>query len=317
MAKPFASTTDLEDREEALHVLTNGVYALTTQGDPNVAAVEGEEFLVCFDARATPTLARRWLDQLREYTHKPVRYLVLSHYHAVRSLGAAGLAPQQIIAHRETYNLIAERGMEDWAVEFGRMPRLFTDPESISGLTWPTLTFSDHMSIPLGGDRGRLELTWHGRGHTSGDVVAWLPAQRILLTGDLVENQSAVYTGDGYHREWLETLHELSAYHADTMVCGRGPVARGRAEVVQAVDMTTNFLETLIDRVATVLRREGSLEEAYRKAHEALFPMYGSMAVFEHALVFDVQRAWDELRGEQPRTWTVQRDHIVWDRLQS
>ena len=58
-------------------MLADGVYALTAEGDPNVGAIEGEDFLVCFEALATPVAARRWLAQLREHTDKPVRYLVL------------------------------------------------------------------------------------------------------------------------------------------------------------------------------------------------------------------------------------------------
>src|SRR5690348_246361 len=97
--KPFASSADLDEKEQTLEVLADGVYALTAEGDPNVGAIEGEDFLVCFEAMATPTAARRWLARLREHTAKPVRYLVLSHYHAVRVLGASAFDAEVIIAH--------------------------------------------------------------------------------------------------------------------------------------------------------------------------------------------------------------------------
>ena len=57
--KPFASSADLGVKEQTLEVLADGVYALTAEGDPNVGAIEGEDFLVCFEARATPVAARR------------------------------------------------------------------------------------------------------------------------------------------------------------------------------------------------------------------------------------------------------------------
>ena len=85
--KTFASSADLAEKEQTLELLSEGVYALTAEGDPNVGAIEGEDFLVCFEAMATPVAAREWLARLREHTGKPVRYLVLSHYHAVRVLG--------------------------------------------------------------------------------------------------------------------------------------------------------------------------------------------------------------------------------------
>ncbi len=203
--KPFASSADLAAKEQTLEVLADGVYALTAEGDPNVGAVEGEDFLVCFEALATPVVARRWLDRLREHTDKPVRYLVLSHYHAVRVLGASAFDAEVIVAHENTRALVAERGKEDWESEFARMPRLAEGADSVPGLTWPTLTFSDRLTIDLGGERGDLVLQYCGRGHTEGDIVAWLPRQRILFAGDLVEAEAALYTGDAFHREWATT----------------------------------------------------------------------------------------------------------------
>ncbi|HZB49554.1 MAG TPA: MBL fold metallo-hydrolase, partial [Mycobacteriales bacterium] len=216
--KPFASSADLADKEETLEVLGDGVYALTAEGDPNVGAIEGEDFLVAIEARATPVMARRWLDRLREHTDKPVRYLVLTHYHAVRTLGAAAFGATAVVAHERTRELIAERGQADWESEAGRMPRLFQGAETIPGLTWPTVTFADRMSIELGGDRGTVELRHCGRGHTAGDIVAWLPRSGVLFAGDLVEAQAALYTGDAYHREWSTgTLDAVAAIGADVL----------------------------------------------------------------------------------------------------
>src|SRR5215467_6723864 len=160
--RAFASSADLSDKEQTLEVLDEGVYALTAEGDPNVGAIEGDDFIVCFEAMATPVAARGWLARLREHTAKPVRYLVLSHYHAVRVLGASAFDAEVIIAHDNTRALVAERGAADWASELARMPRLFEEPDSVPGLTWPTLTFSDRLTIPLGGDRGEVQFRYCG-----------------------------------------------------------------------------------------------------------------------------------------------------------
>lgn len=108
------------------------------------------------------------------------------------------------------------------------MPRLFEDPDSIPGLTWPTATFSDRFTIQLGGQRGELVLQYCGRAHTAGDIVAWLPRQRILFAGDLVEVKAALYTGDAFHQEWVgATLDRMTGFGAITLVGGRGAVASG------------------------------------------------------------------------------------------
>jgi glyoxylase-like metal-dependent hydrolase (beta-lactamase superfamily II) len=194
LSKPFASSADLLEKNETLEVVADGVYALTAEGDPNVGAIEGEDFLVCIEARATPVAAREWLARLRAHTRKPVRYLVLTHYHAVRVLGASAFDAEHIISSEATRKLIEERGEADWASELGRMPRLFKEPDSVPGLTWPTETFDETFSIDLGGSRGRLELQFCGRGHTAGDIVVWHDRSRTLFAGDLVEAQAALYT---------------------------------------------------------------------------------------------------------------------------
>jgi glyoxylase-like metal-dependent hydrolase (beta-lactamase superfamily II) len=307
--KPFASSADLDVKTETLEQLGDGVWALTAEGDPNVGAIEGEDFLVAFEARATPVAARAWLDRLREHTDKPVRYLVLSHYHAVRVLGASAF---------EATMLIAERGKQDWESEFGRMPRLFAEPASIPGLTWPDVTFSDRLTIDLGGNRGELVLQYCGRGHTEGDIVAWLPRQQILFAGDLVEAQAALYTGDAFHFDWAAgTLDRVRALGARTLVGGRGMVPRGGDAVDAAIEQTRHFLRVMQEKVGAVHRGGGTLKEAFESTHAALAPTYGHWPIFEHCLPFNVSRLWDELDGiERPQIWTADRDRAVWHQLQ-
>jgi glyoxylase-like metal-dependent hydrolase (beta-lactamase superfamily II) len=316
--KAFASSADLSAKVESLEILADGVYALTAEGDPNVGAIEGEDFVVAFEARATPAAAREWLDRLREHTDKPVRYLVLSHYHAVRVLGASAFDAGAIVAHEQTRHLIAERGQQDWESELARMPRLFTDPSSIPGLTWPDVTFTDRMTIDLGGDRGELVLQYCGRGHTAGDLVAWLPRQRILFAGDLVEAQAALYTGDAFHTDWSTgTLDQVAALGADALVGGRGAVVHGRDAVDAAIEQTRGFLLTMRREVGAVHAAGGTLRDAFAAAHAALIDGYGRWPIFEHCLPFDVARLWDELDGiDRPRIWTAERDRQVWDQLQ-
>ncbi|MEW2443707.1 MBL fold metallo-hydrolase [Micromonospora marina] len=319
MSKPFASSADLVEKTETLEVLADGVYALTAEGDPNVGAVEGEDFVVAFEARATPVAARDWLARLREHTDKPIKYLVLSHYHAVRVLGASAFEAESVIAHEQTRRLIAERGEQDWASEYGRMPRLFRDPASIPGLTWPHITFSDRLTIPLGGDRGDLVLAYCGRGHTAGDIVGWLPKHKILFAGDLVEAEAALYTGDAFHTDWsTTTLDTVAAFQAESLVGGRGAVARGRAATDAAIAQTRGFLTVMRAEVGAVHSAGGALKDAFSAAHAALAPTYGSWPIFEHCMPFNVSRLWDEFEGiDWPVIWTAERDRAVWDALQS
>lgn len=318
MAKAFASSADTEEKQETLNVLADGVYALTAEGDPNIGAIEGEDFIVAIEARATPKAASDWLEKLRAHTDKPVRYLVLTHYHAVRVLGAAAFEADEIIAHEKTAFLIGERGQQDWDSEFGRMPRLFREPDGIPGLTHPTLTFNDEMSIDLGGERGHLELKYCGRGHTAGDIVVWYPKHKILFAGDLVEAEAALYTGDAFHMDWSsQTLDRVKAFEAEIVIGGRGSVVRGRKDVDAAIAQTREFLTVMRTHVKTAYDKGSTLKDAFETTHHALAPKFGQWPIFEHCLPFNVQRLWDEYDGiDWPRIWTMERDREVWAQLQ-
>jgi glyoxylase-like metal-dependent hydrolase (beta-lactamase superfamily II) len=314
-AKPFASSADTAEKEATLEQLAEGVYAYTAQGDPNVGCVVGTDDILAIEARATPLMARHWIDELRSVTTLPFGDLVLTHYHAVRVLGASAFDARRIITTRQTAALIEERGQQDWASEQGRMPRLFAGADTVPGLTHPTHTFDGEMSLDIG--KRRVELRFLGRGHTSGDLVVWLPEERICFAGDLVEAEAAPYMGDAHIADWRgATLDAVAALGAEQMVGGRGPVVRGAEAVQQAIADTRHFLTILLDGVREVKEAGGAAREAYQLTHARLSPRYGRFPIFEHTMPFNVQRAWDELDGiDHPRIWTVERDRAVWDEL--
>jgi len=316
MPKPFASSADLAQKEATLEHLADGAFAFTAQGEPNVGAIVGTDAILAIEARATPFMAQQWIDVLRDrVSDLPFGDLVLTHYHAVRTLGASAFNARRIVAHVSTKALIEERGAEDWASEQGRMPRLFAGAETIPGLTHPTTTFDDTLSIDLGSRV--VELRHLGRGHTAGDIVVWLPEERILFAGDLVEAQAAPYMGDAHVGEWsTTTLDNVAALDAQQLVGGRGPVVRG-SEVATAIADTRAFLRTTLDGTRVVKDGGGTIKEAFEKVHAQLAPRYAGFPIFEHTMPFNVQRTWDELDGiDHPRIWTAERDREVWDALQ-
>ncbi|HEV3479002.1 MAG TPA: MBL fold metallo-hydrolase [Gaiellaceae bacterium] len=309
MTKPFASSADLAEKRSTLEELAPGVVAFTAEGDPNVGAVIGDDAVLAVDARATPALAREWLDELRRVTDKPVRSLVLTHYHAVRALGASAFDAEWVIAHEGTRRWILERGEADFESETRRFPRLFKDVESIPGLTYPNVSFADSLWLDLGGRE--VQLLHLGRAHTQGDAAVWLPEERILFAGDLVEARAAPYMGDAFVEEWATTtLDRVEALGAETIVPGRGPAADA-----EAIAETRAYLQTLWD---TVGAGRPTLKDAFDAARAALEPRFGDWWIFEHCLPFNVARAWDEARGvAEPEVWTAEKDAAVWTELQS
>ena len=313
-AKPFASSADLGEKEATLEELAPGVFAYTAQGDPNVGCVVGTDAVLAIEARATPVMAQRWIDVIRAFTRLPFGDLVLTHYHAVRVLGAAAFQARRILATQMTAELIEERGLQDWASEQGRMPRLFQGAETIPGLTRPTQTFADRMTVDLG--NRIVDLRYLGRGHTSGDLVVWLADERICFAGDLVEAQAAPYMGDAHVADWSSgTLDAVMDLGASQLVGGRGPVLRGEA-VASAIEDTRTFLQTTFEGTRQVKDGGGSLKDAFELVHRELAPRYAGYPIFDHTMPFNVQRTWDELDGiDHPRIWTAERDREVWNAL--
>jgi glyoxylase-like metal-dependent hydrolase (beta-lactamase superfamily II) len=314
-SKPFASTADTGEKRSTLEELGEGVYAFTAEGDPNVGAVVGPDSVLCVDARATPTAAREWLHALRGVTDKPVEYLVLTHYHAVRVLGASAYDARHVVAHANTRRWIEERGEQDWESEYRRFPRLFRDADSIPGLTWPDVVFADELTLFLGEREVRIRHV--GGGHTIGDVVVWLPQERVLFAGDLVEARAAPYMGDAAVAAWhTGTLNALEALGAEAVVPGRGPALRG-AEVGRAILETREYLQLIWDTVRGVHERGGTLRDAGEEARAALEPRFGDWWIFEHCFPFNVARCYDEAGGLEPQVWTAEKDQEVWQALQS
>src|ERR1019366_6226838 len=148
--KKFASQADLQEKKITFSQLSEHAWAYTAEGDPNTGIIIGDDAVLVADTQATPAMAQDVIRRIREVTDKPIRYVVLTHYHAVRVLGASGYKPEHIIASRDTYDLIVERGEADMKSEIERFPRLFRAVESVPGLTWPTLVFEQRMTLWLG-----------------------------------------------------------------------------------------------------------------------------------------------------------------------
>ncbi|MEM8811631.1 MAG: MBL fold metallo-hydrolase [Pseudomonadota bacterium] len=315
MAKAFASQGDMEDKTISFTEIGDGLYAFTAEGDPNTGVIIGDDGVMVVDAQATPIMANWVIEKIRGVTDKPIKYVVLSHYHAVRVLGASAYGAEQIVASEACRSMIHERGQEDWDSEYGRFPRLFQAADSIPGLTWPTLTFAERMTFYLG--KRRVDLMHLGRAHTAGDIVAWVPDQGVMFTGDIVEYKSACYCGDAHFGDWPATLGAIDGFEPEAIAPGRGDALVGRDKVEEALINTADFVTSTYRSVEKIAARGGDLKEAMASCRETCDPKFGDYAIYEHCLPFNVARAYDEALGiDTPRIWTAERDQEMWAALQ-
>lgn len=314
--KKFASQADLEDKKITFSQISEHAWAYTAEGDPNTGIIIGDDAVLVADTQATPAMAADVVRRIREVTDKPIKYVVLTHYHAVRVLGASAYQPEHIIASQDTYDLIVERGEQDKASEIGRFPRLFRNVETVpEGLTWPTMTFTGKMTLWLG--KLEVQLLQLGRGHTKGDTVVWLPGEKALLSGDLVEFGATPYAGDAYFKDWPQTLENIAALEPRVLVPGRGAALATPEEVAKGLRETREFIADVYASVQRGVDAGKDLNAVYKDTYAALKPKYGHWVIFDHCMPFDVTRCFDEVTAyPDPRIWTAERDLQMWQTLE-
>ena len=191
------------------------------------------------------------------------------------------------------------------------------------GLTWPTLVVGDGRPGRQGGislDLGGVTVDiWHpGAGHTRGDTIAWVASEKVLFSGDLVEYEAGVYTGDAHLEEWPATLEALRGLGAEAIVPGRGEAMLGNANVNKSLDYTKRWVETLFACGKQAVAGNLDLKAAMALTRQHMDPVFGKVFIYEHCLPFDVSRAYDEAKGiKHPRIWTAERDKEMWAALQA
>jgi glyoxylase-like metal-dependent hydrolase (beta-lactamase superfamily II) len=312
----FASTNDLAEKTVSFDELGPGLYAYTAEGDPNSGVIVGPDGVVVVDAQATPAMAADVMARIATVTDRKVTQIVLSHYHAVRVLGASGYPEARtIIASDVTRELIVERGQQDMDSEIGRFPRLFRGREGIPGLTWPTHTLHRRMTLWLG--ELEAQIIHIGRAHTMGDTVVWLPKDKVLFAGDTVEFGATPYCGDAHFADWPATLAAIRELGPEKLVPGRGRALVTRDDVAQGLADTEAFTSALFARVRQGVARGWGLGDIYRDTMDHMRPTYGNWVIFEHCMPFNVSRAFDEAQGiDRPRIWTAERDVEMWRALE-
>lgn len=313
--KKFASQADLAEKKVTFERLSEHAYAYTAEGDPNTGIIVGDDAVLVADTQATPVMAEDVIRRIREVTDKPIKYVLLTHYHAVRVLGASAYGADHVIASQDTYDLIVERGAADMKSEIERFPRLFRSVESVPGLTWPTLTFKGEMTLWLG--KLEVKIMQLGRGHTKGDTVVWLPQEKVLLSGDLVEYGATPYAGDTYFQDWPATLDAIAALEPEKLVPGRGAALKTPREVADGLAGTRAFVSELYAKVKAGAAAGRDLNAIYKETYAALKPTFGDWVIFDHCMPFDVTRAFDEAtQYPDPRIWTAERDKDMWHTLE-
>jgi glyoxylase-like metal-dependent hydrolase (beta-lactamase superfamily II) len=291
--------------------VADGIYYATASGTMTVGAnspiiLTANEAMIV-DSSITPASGRALAEDLKAITDKPIRYVVDSHYHYDHSFGNQVFdRDAQVIGHQNT--LIRMPGSME---QFTYLSSVRPVPDRVASLkeriareadagqkaalerqvanslayleqvketrvTVPNLTFTDSVTIGRGGRE--IQIKYLGRGHTDTDVVVFLPKERIVATGDLMESIIS-YMGDSYPEDWIATLERLKALDFDTVMPGHGIVFQGKNKI-------TVFQQYLRDVIAQLgaLRKQGvSAEDAAARVdvtmYSSEFPQIRSVGI--------------------------------------
>ncbi len=270
--------------------VAEGVFYATASGTMTVGSnspiiVTDDEALV-IDSEITPAAARALVTDLKAVTSKPVRYVVDSHYHYDHAHGnQVFMRDAQVIGHDNTRRRMLGNVLEQFTYlrSVQQVPTQVealkeriakeTDPQQKAALerqvanslayleqvketvvTPPSLTFDKTMTLFHGGRE--IRILYLGRGHTDTDVVVYLPKERIVCTGDLMESVPS-YMGDSFPEDWITTLDKLKAIDFDTVMPGHGVVFKGKTKI----DAFQKYLHDAMTQV-TALRKQGLTADA-------------------------------------------------------
>jgi len=257
----------------------------------NTTLIVGARAALVVDSGYLPSTAREDIAQIRQWTDTPVRYLLNTHWHYDHTLGNAAYRDAfpglSIVAHSQTRRQVAgyspgwfarypDRGkLFQAAIDSGKdsTGRVLSASEvaeyraALAGLEpvgheyellatrlsdlEPDTAFEQELRLDLGGREVRI--LFLGRGNTAGDAVAFLPKERVLVSGDLVVHP-VPYLGGGYPSEFGATLRRLTALDPLTIVPGHGDVLQG----TQYVTLVAEFVDAVVERVSAEVHRLGN-----------------------------------------------------------
>lgn len=247
----------------------------------NLSFIIGDDAVMVFNGGGSFLLAHALHDEIKKITDKPVKYLVYENGQGHASLGGSYWKQQgvEIIAHEDAKHEIHERKKRILDSARQRLKDKFFGTEMIE----PDVTFTDKKVLDLGGVK--VELLKLGPAHSPGDIMAWLPSEKLVIAGDLAFHQRLLPVfEDTQTGEWIKTWDKFEALAAKIVIPGHGDPTN-MAEVTK---YTKGYLSYMRGKIAKIIENGGELGDAYKidqSAYEHL-DTYEFLALRNAARIF-------------------------------
>jgi glyoxylase-like metal-dependent hydrolase (beta-lactamase superfamily II) len=192
----------------------------------NAGVIIGEDGIVVVDTLVSAKEAKRFLQDIKSISDKPIRYVINTHYHLDHSFGNAEFAGlgADIIAHVNCGKAMRKSAVDALANAnaYGLTPK---DMEGTT-LAYPVLTFTDKMEINLGSLK--VELIYAAPSHSNGSIIVYIPDEGIVFTGDILFTDFHPYMADGDIKGWQEALNFIKTLNANKIIPGHGPISTNK-----------------------------------------------------------------------------------------
>lgn len=289
----LAFTNPIAAAEPEVVKLAEGVYGfIGKEGASNSGFVVTNEGVVVIDTQGPKDLALLLKKKIRKTTDKPIIYVINTHYHGDHTFGNQYFKPAlEGLYQGETGEIISHENTKKNLIEKDKQQReqfkKFFGENALEGfeLTVPTKTFKDTLTLRAGGKT--MEIAYLGRGHTDGDIVVYLPIERIMFSGDLLYKERLPWLGDAHISDWIETLKKLKNFDAGVYVPGHGNIGN--------IDMLFSLQQYLVDLQAEVKKyiKKGKTIDEMKK--EIALPKYKNWLRYKEWLPLNAEKTYREL----------------------
>ncbi|SVB55238.1 uncharacterized protein METZ01_LOCUS208092 [marine metagenome] len=284
-----AKTSTFAEKAKTVKVLENVYTIINGEGmNSNTTFIITTDGVIVIDTRPTPTEARKVIEEIRKLTDLPIVYTINTHYHGDHTFGNQVFKNSKtIIAHKNVRDTLTKSGQDHLSLfkTFG-LPGM--DEVEI---TPPNIVYEKSMEVWLG--EYRLQLLYHGKGHTNGDTIIYIDQLRTVITGDLVFNEKIPYMGDAYIDEWIESLNYIELLKNETVVPGHGKIG-GRPIIIAM----KHYLLDLKEHVLKQLNEKKSLEETQDVVEPILREKYKNWQKLDW-IKGNIKRAWLEYSSKE------------------
>jgi len=255
--------------------LDTNVYLRLHDGLTNSGFIIGDDGVLVIDSLRVPSFAVDLVQDIRRVTSKPIKYVINTHSHWDHSWGNENFSKSIIIGHTNCYTeMIDVEWNQQWMDKITTSGDPWAQEASFVKITPPNLTFDNSMRLFFGGRE--ISLRYFGKAHTSGDIFIYLPNEKIVFTGDVIQNEGVPFLGDGYPNEWPLTDDRILELPVNLFASGHGPVGNA-----QDLRNARDFIHMLVDTMRIHIKTGDPREIAVEQTISTLKPRFGHWRSFD------------------------------------